>query len=91
LDGIKDIITSDDPTKLSEEVTKLIVDNLLHQSGDDNSVNAILKQILEKAERGETIKFAEDVKGKLPWSDPTISNKLFSSLSTTLTNIAVKL
>jgi hypothetical protein len=30
LDGIKDIITGEDPTKLVEEVTNLILDNLLH-------------------------------------------------------------
>ena len=91
LDGIGDILTGDDPTKLVESVTALIVDNLLHQSSEDTAVNAIMKQLLEKAEEGKEIKFSEDIKGKIPWSDPTISNKLFSSLSTTLTNLAVKM
>jgi hypothetical protein len=76
---------------LVEEVTNLIVDKLLHESSEDNSVNAILKDLLEKAEAGKTITFADDIKGKIPWSDPTIFNKLFSALSTTLTNIAVKM
>ena len=95
LDGIKDIIkydeSDDKSTKLVEEVTNLILENLLKQSGEENSVNAILKPLLEKAERGETISFVDDVKGKIPWSDPTIRGKLFSVLSTTLTNIAVKM
>ena len=91
LDGISDIITGNDPTQLVESVTNLIVETLLSQNSDDSAVNAILKKLLEKAERGEEIKFAEDIKGQIPWSDPTISNKLFSSLSTTLTNIAVKM
>ena len=96
LDGVNDIITSKDGSSeskaaLVEEVTNLIVDNLLNQSQEDNSANAILKQLLEKAEKGEKIKFAEDIEGKIPWSDPTISGKLFSSLSTTLTNLAVKM
>lgn len=91
LDGISDILTGDDPTKLVESVTSLIIDNLLHQSNEDTAVNAIMKQLLEKAEKGKEIKFSEDIKGKIPWSDPTISNKLFSSLSTTLTNLAVKM
>ena len=93
LDGIKDVITTQngDPAQLVETVTSLIVDNLLRQSGDDNSANAILKDLLEKAEAGKELKFVEDIKGKIPWSDPTISNKLFSSLSTTLTNMAVKM
>lgn len=96
LSGISDIITagadSKNPqAKLVEEVTNLIVDKLLHESAEDNSVNAILKDLLEKAEAGKIITFADDIKGKIPWSDPTIFNKLFSALSTTLTNIAVKM
>ena len=91
LDGIKGIITSSDPSKLVEEVTNLIVDNLLHQSGDDSSANVILKDLFDKAEQGKTLKFAEDIKGKVAWSDPTINAKIFSSLSTTLTNLAVKM
>lgn len=91
LDGIKGIITSKDPSKLVEEVANLIVDNLLHQSSEDNSVNAILKDLIEKVEKGETLTYDKDIKGKIPWSDPTIMNKLFSSLSTTLTNLAVKM
>ena len=91
LDGIKGIITSKDPSKLVEEVANLIVDNLLHQSSEDNSVNAILKDLMEKVEKGETLIYDKDIKGKIPWSDPTIMNKLFSSLSTTLTNLAVKM
>ena len=91
LEGIKDILTGDDPARLVEAVTDLIVDNLIHQSGDDTAVTAIMKQLMEKAEEGKDIKFADDIRGKVPWSDPTIINKLFSSLSTTLTNIAVKM
>ncbi|MBO5130849.1 MAG: hypothetical protein J6B61_01175 [Romboutsia sp.] len=91
LDGIKGIVTSNDPSKLVEEVANLIVDNLLHQSSEDNSVNAILKDLMEKVEKGETLIYDKDIKGKIPWSDPTIMNKLFSSLSTTLTNLAVKM
>ena len=96
LSGINDIITASTDSKnpqakLVEEVTNLIVDKLLHESSEDNSVNAILKDLLEKAEAGKTITFADDIKGKIPWSDPTIFNKLFSELSTTLTNIAVKM
>ena len=91
LEGIKEIITSDKPDTLVEEVTNLIVDNLLHQSGDDTSINAILKDLMDKVDRGDTLKYKEDIKNKIPWSDPTIMNKLFSSLSTTLTNLAVKM
>ena len=91
LDGVQDIITGEDPEKLTVAVTNLILDNLLHQSSEDSSVNAILNNLLEKAEKGKEIKFADDIKGKVPWSDPTINAKLFASLSTTLTNIAVKM
>lgn len=91
LEGIKEIFDGNSPDKLVETVATLIVDNLLHQSGEDSSISAIMKQLFEKAEKGEELSFAEDIKGKIPWSDPTISNKLFSTLSTTLTNMAVKM
>lgn len=91
MEGLEGVITSDDPQILMETVTTLIVENLLKNSGDDSSVNAILKDLLEKVEKGKDLKYSEDIKGKIPWSDPTISAKLFSSLSTTLTNIAVKM
>lgn len=91
LDGIDKIITSDDPSQLVESVTSLIVDNLLHQSGEDSSANAILADLLVKADQGKELKYHEDIKGKVPYSDPTITNKLFSSLATTLTNLAVKM
>lgn len=91
LKGVEDIITGGNSEVLVEEVTNLILDTLLHKSSEDNSVNAILKPLLEKAEQGKTVKFADDIKGKVAWSDPTISNKLFSALSSTLTNIAVKM
>ena len=91
LEGVQDIIKDAKSDKLVEEVTNLILENLIKQSGEENSVNAILKPLLEKAEKGETISFVDDIKGKIPWSDPTIRGKLFSTLSTTLTNIAVKM
>ena len=91
IEGIKDIITSNDPTALVEEVSNLLVEKLLSKKDDENAVTSILQEILQKAEEGKTLKFAEDLKGKIPWSDPTISNKLFSELSTTLTNLAVKM
>ena len=91
LQGVRDIITGENPEKLTMAVTELILDTLLHQSSEDSSVNALLSNLLEKAEKGMEIKFAEDIKGKVPWSDPTINAKLFAALSTTLTNIAVKM
>ena len=91
IEGIKEIITSNDPTALVEEVSNLLVEKLLSKKDDENAVTSILQEILHKAEEGKTLKFAEDLKGKIPWSDPTISSKLFSELSTTLTNLAVKM
>lgn len=91
LDGIKDIITSNDPAKLTEEVTNLILEKLLNEKDDDNPVNSILSELMEKAAEGKEIKYVDDIKGKVAWSDPTITNRLFSVLSTTLTSTAVKM
>jgi hypothetical protein len=91
LDGIKDIITSDNPAKLTEEVTNLILEKLINEKDDDNPVNSILSELMEKAAEGKEIKYADDIKGKVAWSDPTITSRLFSVLSTTLTSTAIKM
>lgn len=95
LDGIKDIIRSSDKknsqAKLSEEVTKIIIDTLKNNQNEDSPVDAILQNIYEKVEKGQTLTYVDDIKGKIAWSDPTIFNKLFTTLSTTLSNIAVKM
>ena len=93
LKGINEIISSngEDIGVLSEEITQLILDHLLKSEGEETSVNAILSDLLDKARDGKKITFAKDIKGKVPWSDPTIYNKLFSLISTTLTNVAVKM
>ena len=95
LDGIKDIITAgpdaqNSQAKLVEEVTNIILDNLMNKDDEDSPVNAILKDIQEKADKGQKITYVNDIKGKIAWSDPTIMSKLFSTLSTTLSNIAIK-
>lgn len=91
LAGIEEIITSNNPETLVTEVTNLIIDHLINQKEEENSVTAILSDLMEKARNGKTIDYAKDIKGKIPWSDPTISGKLFSIISTTLTNLAVKM
>ena len=95
LEGIKEIITAgpgsqDSQAKLVEEVTNIILDNLVNKDDENSPVNAILKDIQEKADKGQKITYVDDIKGKIAWSDPTIMSKLFSTLSTTLSNIAVK-
>lgn len=91
LEGIQEIFSGGTPEKLMESVSTLIVDNLVNQRGEENSINAIMTNLLEKADEGKELSYSEDIKGKIPWSDPTISNKLFSIVSTTLTNLAVKM
>jgi hypothetical protein len=91
IDGVSDIITSNNPAKLTEAVTNLIINKLLDDNDEENTVNSILSALLAKASEGKEIKYHEDIKGKMPWSDPTITNKLFSILSTSLTSAAVKM
>ena len=91
IDGVSDIITSNNPAKLTEAVTNLIINKLLDDNDEENTVNSILSDLLAKASEGKEIKYHEDIKGKMPWSDPTITSKLFSVLSTSLTSAAVKM
>ena len=53
VEGVSDIIRGESPDKLVESVTKLILDRLMQQSGDDTTVNIIMKDLLEKAEQGK--------------------------------------
>lgn len=95
LDGIKNIIksnsdSSDQQSKLVEEVTNIILDNIINSKDEESPVKTILKDIQEKAERGEKISYVDDIKGKVAWSDSTVMNNLFSILSTSLSNLAIK-
>ena len=91
LKGIQDIITSDNPAALIEEVTNVILENTLRKKGDNGVIDSILEELLTKAEKGKTIKFAKDIKGKIAWSDARITKKLFSEISTTLSNLGIKM
>lgn len=91
LEGIQEIFAGKTPEKLMETISTLIVDNLISNRGEENSINAIMSALLEKADKGEQLSYSKDIQGKIPWSDPTISNKLFSIVSTVLTNTAVKM
>lgn len=95
LNGITEFIstvgkTKNPQEKLVETVTNLIVDTLLKQTDEKNSVNAVMAALLAKAERGEELKFI-DINEKIAWSNPTIYKKIFSTLSSVLTNVAVKM
>ena len=93
LNGINEIITSEDhnPATLSEEITTLILDHLLKSEDEETSVNAILADLSEKVGKGKKLRYAEDIEGKIPWSDPTIYSQIFSLISTSLTNVAIKM
>lgn len=93
LNGINEIITSEDntPATLSEEITTLILDHLLKSKDEETSINAILADLSDKVGKGKKLRYADDIEGKIPWSDPTIYNKIFSLISTSLTNVAIKM
>jgi hypothetical protein len=91
VEGIRDIITAKDPSILIEEVTNLLLENVLHKKGDNDVLDSIFKELIDKAERGDKISFAEDINGKIAWSDPRVTKKLFSDLSTTLSNLGIKM
>ena len=93
LNGISEIIHSEDhnPATLSEEITKLILDHLLKSEDEETSINAILADLSEKVRNGKKLKYTNDIEGKIPWSDPTIYSKIFSLISTSLTNVAIKM
>lgn len=91
MNGIMDIMPEGEHRGiLQAKIAEIIIDKLINGSNDDEALSSALDFLIEKRKRGERI-LPEDVKGKVAWSDPTVYNKIFSDLASSLTTKAVKL
>lgn len=90
LDAVKELFTtgSDTSTNLQEVLMKSIVNALgTSQSNGGNFAEIIASDLIRQAREGKAINFAEAL---LPLSDNTVYSKIFSIISSYLTNAGIK-
>ncbi len=88
LDAVRELFTagSNTNTNLQEVLMKSIV-NALGTSNSENFAKIIASDLIRQAREGKDVKFAEAM---LPLSDNTIYAKVFSIISSYLTNAGIK-
>lgn len=90
LDAVKELFTSgtDTSTNLQEVLMKSIINALgTSQSNGGNFAEIIASDLIRQAREGKAINFAEAL---LPLSDNTVYSKIFSIISSYLTNAGIK-
>lgn len=90
LDAVRELFTTgtDTSTNLQEVLMKSIIDALgTSQSNGGNFAEIIASDLIRQAREGKDVKFAEAM---LPLSDNTVYAKVFSIISSYLTNAGIK-
>lgn len=88
LKAVKEFITSNNPTGVQEAMYEAIIHSL--GTGNTNQSNfayLVASDLIRQAREGKKIKFSEV---SLPLSDSTVRNKIFSTVSSYLTNAGIK-
>ena len=75
---------------LLTKVATIIVDKLIQSQDDNAALEAALSELIKIRNEGKAL-HPEDVIGKVAWSDAKFYNKVYSDLSSHLTNTAVKM
>ena len=90
--GIEELLPgNENKGTLLTEVTKIIVDKLIHSQDDNAALDAVFDFLIKKVETGGKIE-ASDLQGHpIPWSDAKLYNKVYNDLASHLTNNAIKM
>lgn len=89
--GIMEIMPGNTNTgKLLTEVSRIIVDRLVHSQDDASALSAVMDHLVQKAKQGVRIE-SKDVIGQVAWSDPSTYNKIYSDLASHLSSNAIKM
>lgn len=88
LDAVRELFTTgtDTSTNLQEVLMKSII-NALGTSNSENFAKVLASDLIRQAREGKDVKFAEAL---LPLSDNTVYAKVFSIISSYLTNSGIK-
>lgn len=91
LDGFREYFTTKDPTKFKDAIVTTIVKAIKNSSKNDgNLMQAIMDELIIASKEGKLITY-NDVKGMIPFSSASMFNKLSSTISSTLTKMAIRL
>lgn len=89
--GFDEYINVNDSTKFKNAIVSTIVKSIQNStSKDGNLMQAIMDDLIAATKSGKLITY-KNTEGKIPFSDPSIFNNLCSTLSSTLTKIAIRL
>lgn len=89
--GIMEIMPgNENKGTLLTEIANIIVDKLIHSQDDNAALEAAMAHLIQKAKDGHKL-IAQDVVGKVAWSDPGLYNKIYNDLASHLTNNAIKM
>lgn len=86
LDAVEQYITSNDPSAVQEAMYKAII-NALGTSNSTSFAHIVAQDLIRQARENKKIKFSE---AALPLSDKTVRGKIFSAVSSYLTNSGIK-
>lgn len=91
LKGFDKYLESGDTDEFKDAISKVITKTILTSKEQDGSLmSAVMSDIRESILNSKLITF-KDLESKVPFSSPSIFNKLSSAISSTLTNLAVRL
>lgn len=88
LDAVKQFITSGDSTGVQEAMYEAIIHSLgTSKTNGSNFAFLVASDLIKQAREGKKIKFSD---ATLPLSDKTVYSKIFSTVSSYLTNAGIK-
>lgn len=91
-DGFLEIINSTNPDrteKFEKAIADCMIKNMITSTAQDGDMlRAIATELIDKARKGQDLTFT-DTKG-IPYSDPSIFNKLVTNLSVMMTKAGIK-
>lgn len=91
MDGIMENLPgNENKGTLLTEVARIIVDKLIHSQDDNAALSAVMDHLIQKAQAGQRLT-PDDVVGRVPFSDPSLYNKIYNDLASHLTNTAIKM
>ena len=90
--GIEELMPgNENKGTLLTEVTKIIVDKLIHSQDDNAALDAVFDFLIKKVETGGKIETTDLDGHPIPWSDAKLYNKVYNDLASHLTNNAIKM
>lgn len=91
VEGFEQYVDTKDASKFKDAIISTIVKSIQNStSRDGNLMQAVMDTLIEDSRAGKLITY-KNVEGTIPYSNPSVFNGIFSSISATLTKAAIRL